>query len=59
MMIAKLALTQEDEDMGMTQGEEIENMNQSQGNETRELIQGQSNDVINDGNKEEEDGDYE
>lgn len=53
-------MTSEDEDIGMTQGEEIENMNQSQGNETRGLIQGQSNDVINDGNKEEEeDGDYE
>lgn len=53
-------MTSEDEDMGMTQGEEMENMNQSQGNEIRGLIQGQSNDVINDGNKEEEeDGDYE
>jgi len=70
MMNATLALTQEDdkgmtsedEDMGMTQGEEMENMNQSQGNEIRGLIQGQSNDAINDGNKEEEkeeDGDYE
>jgi hypothetical protein len=53
-------MTSEDEDMGMTQGEEMENMNQSQGNEIRGLIQGQSNDAINDGNKEEEeDGDYE
>jgi hypothetical protein len=53
-------MTSEDEDMGMTQGEELENMNQSQGNEIRGLIQGQSNDAINDGNKEEEeDGDYE
>ena len=55
----------QEDDTGMTQGEDMGDMNgdmggmnQSQGNDTG-MVQGQSNEAKNDGNNEEEEGDDE